>query len=392
MSVDTSTAHEGNPTPDAGQVAYLQRLAARSIELIDSNQDRSGAYPASPTFSAYQGYAWLRDGSFTAEAMSRWDQMASTNGFHDWVAQVLTDRADQVAGLVAAAGHGDQPTPERMLPTRFTLTGHDGTDDWWDFQTDGYGMWLWAVATHVRRHHLTFDRWLPAIAVAVDYLVAFGDRACYDWWEEHVENQHISTLSAVRAGLLAAADISILDRGRRGAARNKAAELEHLILTDGLTRRRPRTVLAKWVGADAVDGSLPACIVPFGLLAVDDPIAAATLDAVAADLDVDGGIHRFIADVFYGGGQWLILSCLLGWNRVAAGDIAAGWRYLRWTAAQADGNGEFPEQVPDHLLHPESRQEWIDRWGPVARPLLWSHAMYLILADELGLKTSGPQR
>ncbi|SDO57585.1 Glycosyl hydrolases family 15 [Nakamurella panacisegetis] len=391
MSVDISAARPDEFAPDPDELGSLQRLAARSIELIDTHQDRSGAYPAAPTFSAYQGYAWLRDGSFTAEAMSRWDRMASTNRFHDWVAQVLTARTDHVTGLVAAVARGDRPGPEQMLPTRFTLAGHDGTDDWWDFQTDGYGMWLWAVTTHAGRHHLAFDRWLPAIEVAVDYLIAFGDYPCYDWWEEHVEHQHISTLAAVRAGLVAAAEVGILDQVRRAAARVKAAELKELILARGLTRHRPRPALAKWIGAETVDGSLPACIVPFGLLALDDPIATATLDAVAADLDTRGGVHRFTADVFYGGGQWLILSCLLGWNRVAAGDTDAGWHYLRWTAAHADDD-EFPEQVPDHLLHPDSRPEWVQRWGPVARPLLWSHAMYLILADELGLKTLGQQR
>ena len=36
-----------------------------------------------------------------------------------------------------------------------------------------------------------------------------------------------------------------------------------------------------------------------------------------------------------------------------------------------------------HLLHPEFEQFWIDKWGPVATPLLWSHAMFLRLEAEL---------
>jgi len=32
---------------------------------------------------------------------------------------------------------------------------------------------------------------------------------------------------------------------------------------------------------------------------------------------------------------------------------------------------------------PDMVQPWIDKWGPVATPLLWSHAMYLILTDVL---------
>jgi GH15 family glucan-1,4-alpha-glucosidase len=58
-------------------------------------------------------------------------------------------------------------------------------------------------------------------------------------------------------------------------------------------------------------------------------------------------------------------------------------------AAQANADGDLPEQVPTHLLNPASRQEWVHRWGVVATPLLWSHGMYLILADELGLDNLG---
>jgi isomaltose glucohydrolase len=84
-------------------------------------------------------------------------------------------------------------------------------------------------------------------------------------------------------------------------------------------------------------------------------------------------------------GQWLLLSALLGWNRAAAGDYDAAWRYLRWVAVQAGADGGLPEQVDHHLLAEDYRPEWIDRWGPIAAALLWSHGMYLILADELGL-------
>ncbi|QNK80403.1 glycoside hydrolase family 15 protein [Nakamurella sp. PAMC28650] len=371
--------------PQAPERAQLQHLAQRSLEVIGQFQDPSGAYPASPTFSAYRGYAWLRDGSFTVEAMSRWGQVDSADRFHTWVSGVLTARAAVVQKLVAGQAAGRPPAPADMLPTRFTLAGGDGADQWWDFQTDGYGMWLWALTTHLQRHHLPVQAYLPAIAVAVDYLTAFGGDACYDWWEEHAEHRHTSTLAAVRAGLIAAAALPGLDQQRRSAAELAAALLLEVILTDATVTTAGRQHLSKWIGTDAVDASLAACVVPFGAVAVDDPLAVGTLDQIAEQLDVGGGVHRFAADVFYGGGQWLLLSCLLGWNRVAAGDVADGWKYLRWAAAQAEANGDLPEQVPGHLLHPEHRQEWITRWGTVATPLLWSHAMYLILAHELGL-------
>jgi len=355
----------------------LAGLARHSHRVITTHQQPGGAYPAAPTFSAYRGYAWLRDGSFTAEGISRYGDVASAERFHDWVSGVLSGRREQVDALAAAALRGEQPPNEAMLPTRFTFDGADGSDPWWDFQTDGYGMWLWAVVTHTGRHGADVDRWRPGIEVAVDYLLPFWDRPCYDWWEEHVEHRHTSTLGAIRGGLLAVAPF--VDAVRRDACLEVASRIEELVAAEGVTGGH----LVKWLGGHAVDGSLPSCVVPFGL--VDGAVADATLRAAARDLDVDGGVHRFRADVFYGGGQWPLLSALLGWNLAARGDRDGALRHLRWIAAQATPDGDLPEQVPHHLLHPGSRDEWVARWGEVATPLLWSHGMYLILADELGL-------
>ena len=117
------------PPAIAGADEHQRWLARRSIEVIRHFQDPSGAYPACQDFSAYQGYAWLRDGSFTAEAMSRWGQLESATAFHQWVAAVLTGRASQVQELVTARAAGETIDISVMLPTRFTLAGRDGTDD-----------------------------------------------------------------------------------------------------------------------------------------------------------------------------------------------------------------------------------------------------------------------
>jgi len=363
----------------ADELARLRDLADHSHAVITRHQDAGGAYPAAPTFSAYQGYAWLRDGSFTAEGISRYGDTASADRFHDWVDGVLRRRRDQVDDLVAAVARGKQPAVEQMLPTRFTFDGNNGSDPWWDFQTDGYGMWLWSVVAHASRHGGEVERWRAGIEVAVDYLLSCWDRPCYDWWEEHVEQRHVSTLAAVYGGLTAVAPG--LDEVRRVEAVKVVEQIRELVLGEGVRNGH----LSKWLGNPAVDGSLPSCVVPFGLVATDNDLAGETLAAVARDLDVDGGVHRFTADVFYGGGQWILLSALLGWNLAAHGDTDGAIRHLRWIAAQADAEGDLPEQVPHHLLHADSRDEWIARWGEVARPLLWSHGMYLILADELGI-------
>lgn len=372
------------PLPPA-EAARLRTLAHTSHDVIATHQQPDGAYPASPTFSAYTGYAWLRDGSLTAEGMSRYGDVDSVDRFHDWFDGVLAARRPQVDGLLARAAAGEEIPLADMLPTRFTFTGDDGSDPWWDFQTDGYGMWLWSVVTHADRHGIDPARWERGLGVALDVLLTFWHLPCYDWWEEHVEERHVSTLAAIVGGLEAVAGSTLFTPEKRAEGRRVADAARALCLDHGLRTDENGTHLTKWFGSDAVDGSLPSAVVPFGLVTPDDPVARATLAAVQRDLDADGGVHRFRADVFYGGGQWPLLSCLLGWNLAAAGDHAGALRHLRWVADHALTSGELPEQVDDHLLHPDHQQEWVDRWGPVATPLLWSHGMYLILADELGL-------
>ena len=56
---------------------------------------------------------------------------------------------------------------------------------------------------------------------------------------------------------------------------------------------------------------------------------------------------------------------------------------LTWIESVADSHGDLPEQVNEHTLAPKMFPVWKERWGPVASPLLWSHAMYLILVQAL---------
>ncbi|HEX4813607.1 MAG TPA: glycoside hydrolase family 15 protein [Nonomuraea sp.] len=357
-------------------------LVAHSLDVIRSWQAPTGAYPASPTFSAYRGYSWPRDGAFIAEAASRHGDVAGADAFHAWCARVVGDRAGQVDALVARAARGEAVPIAEMLPTRFTLDGVEGTDEWWDFQLDGYGTWLWSLREHAGRHGRLAPGVEKGVRATVRYLTAFWHLPCYDWWEEHVEQRHVATLGSVHAGLRAAAELGVLSAAEEAGAAEAVEGIAGLVEREGVVAGR----LRKWLGGDAVDASLLACVEPFGLYPADHPVGAATVAEVERQLARDGGVHRYPADTYYGGGRWVLLSGFLGWNHAAAGRPAAARRYLDWMAAQATPGGDLPEQVSDVLLFPGRRQEWLDRWGPVATPLLWSHGMYLILADELGVR------
>ena len=358
----------------------LAALLAHSRSVITSLQEPNGAYPASPDFSAYRGYCWFRDGAFIADGVSSAGAVDSATAFFDWCAAVLLRHEDAIEEIVTAARAGTPVPDDRMLPARFTFAGDLGHDDWWDFQLDGYGTWLWAAVAHAERHGLDPQRWRRAAELTVDYLVSSWQRPCFDWWEEHSEHVHVSTLGCIAAGLSAAASAGLVEGERLRGAVDARAAIDTVLRGDGSTDGH----LVKWIGTADVDGSLSALIAPLGVIPASDPLAAGTIDAVQRDLAVDGGVHRFLADTFFGGGQWPLLTCFLGLAQAAAGDRESARRALDWAAQTATTDLMLPEQVADHLLDPSYQQEWIDRWGTVATPLLWSHAMLLRLAAELG--------
>jgi GH15 family glucan-1,4-alpha-glucosidase len=117
---------------------------------------------------------------------------------------------------------------------------------------------------------------------------------------------------------------------------------------------------------------------------VDDPRMVATAARIEAELvGPGGGVRRYLGDTFYGGGDWILLTAWLGWYRAARGDLAGARAARDWIEAQATPEGLLPEQVTDAPQAPEMVEPWVRKWGPVATPLLWSHAMYLVLVDAI---------
>lgn len=363
-----------SPVPAAVEVSDL---AASSVRLIASLQHSSGAYPASPSFSAYVGYCWLRDGSFIADAMSSAGETASAERFFAWCARVIDSQAGVIGGVVAARAAGREPDIAAMPPTRFTLDGEVGADAWWDFQTDGYGTWLWALSEHARRGGAIDPAWMDSVRLTAAFLVETWDLPCFDWWEEHDERRHVSTLGCVILGLERAVEEGWLPSGEAAQAANAARAARRLVSANGMHAGR----LTKWLGGTAVDGSL-AAVVAMGLLDADPRCAELTVEGIREYLLVDGGVHRFTGDVFYGGGLWPLLTCFLGLAEVKLGDTSAIDERLAFVESVVTETGDLPEQVDRHVLAPDHRAEWLERWGPVATPLLWSHAMYIRLSVE----------
>jgi len=356
----------------------IRELVDASIAVIESEQAPSGAYPACPTFPVYR-FAWFRDGAFTADGVGQHGRSGSAQAFHEWAAGVVTARRDRIEQLVADVA-AERPVPvERYLPTRFALDGTDSGEQWWDFQLDGYGTWLWALQRHLDRTGIDAGAFAEAIGLTTRYLAATWSTPCYDWWEEHPDECHVATLLSIHAGLRAAVVTGVLDEADAAAAESAADAITRLVTTEGSVDGR----LRKWLGSREVDASSLAAAGPYAN--VSTALATSTVAAVEAHLLDGGGVHRYRADVFYGGGRWPVLAALLGQAYLRLGRRADALDQLSWMAGTADAAGRLPEQVSDRLLAPDSLAPWQDRWGPVAQPLLWSHGGYLALAADLGI-------
>jgi isomaltose glucohydrolase len=356
-------------------VERIAELGRRSVGIIRASQAPTGAYLASPNFPAYR-YSWLRDGAFIADAMSRVGEIDSAEAFFGWCARVVVDRSDRIEALVERQRAGEQIADAEFLNTRFTVDGAESSEEWSEFQLDGYGTWLWALDGHRRRHGRPLPDLLAGAELSARYVAAFHERPTYDWWEEFVD-MHGSTLAALFGGLAAVASWDDAASDVRSLSGEAADAIRDRLLRDAETRG----TFAKVLGGSGVDASLLTLATPFAVVTPTDARMRATLAEIERSLVVGGGVHRHLDDIYFGGGQWPLLAAFLGWHYVELGRIDDAWTELDWIAARANPAGELPEQVADHLLAPDHFDDWPI---PVANPLLWSHAMFLTLAHELG--------
>lgn len=352
----------------------MTSLRSTSTDIIRRFQSDTGAYVACPNFEAYR-FCWLRDGTFIAYAMDRVGEHRSARKFYLWVGSALRSQVDRLERIAGALSEGRNPDLSQMLPTRYRLDGRPAEDDWPNFQLDGYGTWLWGLAEHIRMTGETalLSKVRAAVDLTVRYLSLAWQLPNYDCWEELGDRIHPATLACLYGGLTA-----INCYLRRDDVSALAGEIRSFILTHGVSDGR----FVKAIGHGGVDASLMWLAVPFAVVEPENPTMVATVREIERNL-YHQGVHRYPEDTYYGGGEWPLLASWLGWYYCRAGRPEAAAPILEWVESCANPSGELPEQVSTHVNAAEYLPEWEKRWGPVATPLLWSHAMHLVLHEEL---------
>jgi GH15 family glucan-1,4-alpha-glucosidase len=352
-------------------------LGARSVEILLAGQADSGAFIASPNFPSYR-FSWLRDGAYCARALDAVGHNEAASRFHRWVERTLLQHGALAETLITQLMAGQVPPIDQMLPTRYALDGHlerpgEVEDEPWpNYQLDGYGAWLHELGEHhAKTGVMDFDA--GAVDLTARYLVAAWRTNCYDCWEEFGDGQHASTVGAIAAGLESAGKLLAKGEYLECAEEVRASLLERFV-RGGRFR--------KGATDERVDASLLWLALPFGLVELDDPVMQKTADDIREKLrGTTGGLYRYRGDTYFGGGEWILLTCWLGWYDALSGNEAELKKSRDWVIAQANHDLELPEQTTIGAQDSTMVEPWVRRWGSVATPLLWSHAMYLILSE-----------
>lgn len=354
----------------------MKDIFEKSIEVILKNQSQNGAYIASPEFDTYN-YCWLRDGSYIAYSMDIIGRHESAKKFYFWVNDVIKKYTFKVENIISKLDKGEMLDPKDFLYARYTLDGLDEKEEGWgNFQLDGYGTWLWGLANHIEltgSTHLVID-FKESIDATIKYISNLWYYPNYDIWEENRDKIHTSTLACLCGGLVAI---------NKYINDTSIENLANKIKTYALTNCIVNDHFVKYVGSTEVDSSLSWLAVPFNVVDLNDEVFKNTMKKIEKDLLHDGGAHRYKKDTYYGGGEWLLLSSWIGWYYSKIGNTKKANELKQWVENQADENGNLPEQVCNHVNDETFYSHWVDKWGEVASPLLWSHAMYLILSSSL---------
>lgn len=353
-------------------------LSARSVKVILQGQSPSGAFVASPNFPTYQ-FSWLRDGAYCAKAMNLVGEIDSASKFHRWAERTLLQQKTVAESLIFRLNNGEVPDMDEMLPTRYTLEGRLEKNNevensaWPNYQLDGYGVWL----DELRRHHQslgTSDFDTEVVDLVARYLAATWETDCFDCWEEIGDGQHASTLAAISGGLKSAGILLGKDKYLR-----KAEEVRDSLLAKFVRNGR----FCKGLRDDRLDSSLLWLTLPFEMVELDNPIFVKTVEAIRTDLrGTTGGLYRYLGDTYFGGGEWLLLTSWLGWYDRLTNNESQYEYSKKWVIEQATQTLDLPEQSTAGTQEPTMIEPWVKRWGSVATPLLWSHAMYLLMQDE----------
>ena len=124
---------------------------------------------------------------------------------------------------------------------------------------------------------------------------------------------------------------------------------------------------------EQADISLLSVVVPFDIIDIKDECVKNTVEQIENKLRLEnGGYMRYEGDNYIGGNAWIISSLWLALYYIKVGNIERAHELFNWVTEHADNLNFLPEQI--------NRNGHNSVW---VMQLSWSHAMYVIVKNEL---------
>lgn len=350
----------------------IKKLIAKSREVISDSALDNGAIVAANSDKPYYPrkardyhYVWPRDAAYICVAAKLLGLNKIQEPFFAW----LEERPQDFKKEGKLFGNYSVNGPHKVK----------------QFQPDQAGAMLWAIYNFYQENLSGAQKQEILIRRLADGLTDdWQDRYFFtntvDLWEEknrqtstQVENNHTYSLAACASGLITAAKIF------KGKKWEEAAQ--QMIKQINEAYRVDKKIFVRNHGKIDdlnIDASLLGLVYPFAVIKANDPKMINTVKQIEEKIVSNGGVHRYQFDYYdgegsaqEGGGAWPILNFWLAIYFVLAGDKTKAKKYYNWVIDRVGDDCLIPEQIFDDF-----------RTG--IKPLVWSHAMFIIASHYLG--------
>lgn len=261
----------------------------------------------------------------------------------------------------------------------------NGRKKYGQFQPDQAGVSLWMIYELYKNDKKSLAEQYPLIERLADGLVKEWKGEYFWWntndlWEEgnrrtstKVKNNFTYSLAACAKGLQLANLISPNERWI------KASEQMIEKIDEAYNKKEKRFLRNHGLIDDFnIDASLLGLVYPFDIIKADDPRIASTVEQMEKHIVLNGGVHRYQFDYYdgdgtgeEGSGVWPLLNFWMSIYWAKRGDKKKSLGYYEWVVNKLDSL-YIPEQLFEDNL----------RIG--IKPLVWSHAMFIIASKFLG--------
>ena len=335
------------------------QIIERSALLFSllSNKETGGVI-ASPdvdesfTKCGRYGYCWPRDSIFIMKALSILGLNSLVENFYT----VWAKKAQLSNGL---------------FEQRYYVNGELAPS--WGVQIDETASMIIGIYNYGKCRKLE-DVIVKATNAILNYLNEdFISKPCYDLWEER-KSSHLYTTASIYDALIKSKKMLLkIGKPKNKELINRIDKTVPKILSSIRNTFVKDGVFVRSTDNNQVDISLLGVVTPFNIFDCNNPIVKNTVQEIERTLKApNGGYFRYQWDTYIGGNAWIISSLWLALYYIKEGNIERARELFSWVTKHADNMLFLPEQIERE----GDKTAWICS-------LAWSHALYIIVADEL---------